>query len=84
MTGHKAIVKEQLIHMVLGTFVFIVLGGIAVALDLAAAGVKMLGVSSFTSGAIELTAHIMLVMDLVLFFLYIARTSWALSKEIFK
>ena len=84
MTNHQGMVKEQLLHMLFGTIIFIVLGGIAVGLDLAGTAVKLLGVSDFTSKAIELTAHGMLVLDLVLFVLYLARSSWALCKEMFK
>jgi len=84
MTDHKGMVKEQLLHMLFGTIIFVVIGGIAVGLDLAAAAVRVLGVSAFTAGAIELTAHGMLVLDLVLFVLYLARSSWALGKEMFK
>lgn len=84
MTDHRAMVKEQLLHMLFGTVIFVAIGGVAVGLDLAAAAVKGLGVSAFTSSAIELTAHGMLVVDLVLFVLYLARSSWALGKEMFK
>ena len=84
MTNHNDMVKEQLLHLLFGTIIFVVLGGIAIALDLAATGVLMLGVSDFTHKAIELAAHGMLVLDLVLFGLYLARTSFVLAKEIFK
>ena len=84
MTNHHGMVKEQLLHMLFGTVIFVVIGAIAVGLDLAAAGVKSLGVSDFTSTAIEMTAHGMLVLDLVLFLMYLARSSWALCKEMFK
>ena len=65
-------------------YAFINIGGLAVGLDLAAAAVRVMGVSAFTSGAIELMAHGMLVLDLLLFVLYLARSSWALGKEMFK
>ncbi len=84
MTNHNQMVKEQLLHMLFGTAIFIVLGGIAVALDLAAAGVTKLGVSEFTHKAIELAAHGMMVLDLVLFVVYLARSSYILVKEMFK
>ena len=71
MNNHNTMVKEQLIHMLLGTMIFIVLGAIAVSLDLAAAGVSRLGVSEFTHRAIEYFAHGMLLLDLVLFGLLI-------------
>ena len=81
---HNEMVKEQLLHMLFGTVIFIVLGAIAVALDLAAAGVLKLGVSEFTHRAIEYAAHGMMVLDLVLFGLYLVRSSATLVKEMFK
>ena len=77
-------VKEQLLHMLFGTVVFIVLGAIAVGLDLAAAGVFRLGVSNFTHKAIEISAHGLMLLDLVLFGLYLVRSSTTLVKEMFK
>ncbi len=83
--GHPgALFKEQLLHMLFGTFIFVVLGGIAVALDLAASAVERLGVSDFTHAAVEATAHAMLALDLVLFGLYLVKSSVLLVKETFK
>ncbi len=84
MTSHNEMVKEQLLHMLFGTMIFVVLGAIAVGLDLAAAGVLKLGVSEFTHKAIEYVAHGMLLLDLVLFGLYSVRSSATLVKEMFK
>lgn len=82
MSSHNQIVKEQLLHMLSGTVIFVVLGSIAVALDMAgdvAASIR--GVSQFTHYAIETTAHVMLVLDLTLFATYLYKTSIALFKE---
>ena len=84
MTNHNEMVKEQLLHMLFGTVIFVVLGSIAVGLDLAAVGVSKLGVSEFTRKAIEYAAHGMLLLDLVLFALYLVRSSTTLVKEMFK
>lgn len=84
MVNHNAIVKDQLLHMVFGTVVFIVLAAFAVSLDLAAAGLVHLGVSEFTRKALEMTAHGLLVVDLVLFITYIGTSSVRLMKEMFK
>lgn len=84
MGSHNALFKEQLLHMLFGTLIFVVLGSIAVALDLAAAAVEHLGVSVFTHRAVALTAHTMLALDLVLFGLYLVKSSWLLVKETFK
>lgn len=81
MSNHHKLLKEQLLHMLFGTLIFIVLGAIAVALDLAARGIVSLGVSSFTHHAIEYTAHALLVVDLVLFLVYILKSSVDLVKE---
>ena len=84
MKSHNEMVKEQLVHMLFGSMIFVVLGGIAVGLDLAAAGVLKLGVSNFTHLAIEYAAHGLLLLDLVLFGLYLIRSSTTLVKEMFK
>lgn len=84
MASHNELVKEQLLHMLFGTMIFVVLVAIAVGLDLAAAGVLKLGVSEFTHKAIEYAAHGILVLDLVLFTLYLVRSSATLVKEMFK
>lgn len=84
MSHHNEMVKEQLLHMLFGTFIFGVLAFIAVVLDLAANSLQSFGVSSFTRQAIEYAAHGMLVLDLVLFALYLVRSSAKLVKEMFK
>lgn len=84
MTNHNEMVKEQLLHMLFGTMIFVVLVTIAVGLDLAAAGVMRLGVSEFTHKSIEYAAHGMLVLDLLLFTLYLVKSSATLVKEMFK
>ncbi len=53
MADHNQIVKEQLIHMLVGTVLFLILAGIAVGLDLAAAYLVTLNVSEFTHSALE-------------------------------
>jgi len=84
MANENGLVKEQLLHMVIGTAIFVVLGAIAVGLDLAASWIEKLGVSQFTHVAIVVTAHGLLIIDLLLFVSYIAKSSLALVKEIFK
>lgn len=85
MSNHNQIVKEQLLHMLLGTVIFVVLGSIAVALDVAADAVMTIpGVSQFTHYAIETTSHVMLVVDLLLFATYLYKTSVNLVKEIIR
>lgn len=83
MTNNQ-IVKEQLLHILFGAAFFVALAGIAVLLDLASIYVATLGVSSFTQKALEYTAHTMLAVDLVLFLVYLATSSWQLVKEMTK
>ncbi len=84
MGHHNALFREQLLHMLCGSAIFVVLGSIAVALDLAASAVEHMGVSAFTHRAVAFTAHTMLAVDLVLFGLYLAKSSWLLVKETFQ
>jgi hypothetical protein len=78
------IVKEQLIHILVGTLLFLALAAIAVLLDLASILVASLGVSEFTQKALEYTAHGMLAVDLALFLVYLGASSWQLVKEMTK
>ena len=83
MSSHNQIVKEQLLHMLSGTVIFVILGSIAVALDIVGdVLVSIPGVSTFTHYAIETTAHVMLVLDLAMFASYLYKTSITLLKEI--
>lgn len=84
MNNHNQIIKEQLWHILTGTMVFILLALVAVALDLASVYVAGLGVSTFTHKTLEYTAHLMLIVDVVLFLVYLASSSWQLLKEITK
>jgi hypothetical protein len=81
---HNSIVKEQLLHILFGTILFVVLAAIAVMLDLASVYVAGLGVSTFTEKSLEYTAHGMLVVDLILFVVYIATSSYQLVREMTK
>lgn len=78
------LVKEQVTHMLTVTMLFTLLVGIAVLLDLAAIQIRQLGVTDFTSKAIELTSHAMLIIDLILFGLYSLKTSVVLVNDIFE
>jgi hypothetical protein len=79
--NHSQLVKEQLVHMLFGTVIFVVLALTAVSLDLLSGWIAHLGVSSFTSQAIQITADVLLVVDLVLFSIYLAVSGYRLIKE---
>lgn len=84
MNGHQRLIREQILHMLFGTVIFIVLGGLAVGLDLAAQWVKTLGVTAFTYNSISYVAHGLMALDIALFLGYLLKSSWDLLKEIFK
>ena len=84
MNGHQRIIREQILHMLFGTMIFIVLGALAVGLDLASQWIITLGVTSFTYSSISYVAHGLLALDIALFLGYLFKSSWDLLKEIFK
>lgn len=77
---HNRVIKEQILHIFFGAAFFAIIGIFAVGLDLASGYVKGLGVTPFTSQALELSAHAILVLDLVLFFVYLIVASIELVK----
>jgi len=83
MTHHQ-IVKEQLLHILIGTILFVVFGAIGVSLDLVSSYVATLNVSTFTKNSLEYVAHGMLGLDLILFVVYLAVSSWQLLREMTK
>ncbi|MDR2195738.1 MAG: hypothetical protein LBE50_03945 [Gallionellaceae bacterium] len=78
------IVKEQLWHILFGTLLFAAIAAVAVLLDLAASRVGELGTSVFTQKVLEYTAHWILLVDLALFLVYLASSSWRLLREMTK
>ena len=82
--NHIKIAKEQLLHLVFGVLFFLLIGTIAVGLDLLSDWVSTTSVSSFTSSALRSTAHAMLILDLVLFCTYLTAASMNLIKEMAK
>lgn len=81
---HNKVVKEQILHLIFGAAFVVIIGAFAVGLDLASSFVKSLGVTAFTSQALEFSAHAVMVLDLVLFFVYLIATSVELVKGMFK
>lgn len=81
---HKVVIKEQVLHIIFGAVFFVIIAVFAVGLDLASGFVKGLGVTPFTSQALELSAHAILVLDLVLFFVYLIVASIELAKGMVK
>lgn len=82
--NHNRIIKEQILHIVFGALFFIFIGLFAIGLDLASRYAKQIGVTAFTSQALELSAHAILVLDLVLFFIYLIVASIELVKGMVK
>lgn len=81
---NNLMVKNQLIHLMFGTLIFVVVASFAVLLDLLANFVASLGVSFFTHKCIEIFSHCMLIVDLALFTVYVCVSSKNLIKEMFK
>ena len=81
---HNKVVKEQILHLFFGAMFVVIIGAFAVGLDLASGFVTGLGVTSFTSQALEFSAHAVMVLDLVLFFVYLIVTSIELVKGMLK
>lgn len=81
---HNKVAKEQILHLIFGAAFVIIIGAFAVGLDLASGLVKQLGVTTFTSQALEFSAHAVMVLDLVLFFVYLIVTSIELVKGMLK
>jgi len=79
----ESVVVQQLIHMALGTLIFVVLAGLAIGLDLAGQWVARLGVSSFVSDTLVLVSHVLFILDLVLFAAYLLKSSIEFLKELF-
>ena len=77
---HNRIIKEQILHVIFGAVFFAIIGVFAVALDLASGFIKGMSVTPFTSQALESSAHVILVLDLVLFFAYLVMASIDLVK----
>lgn len=83
MSASMAGARTQLAHVVFNSSVFAVVAVIAIVLDLGASRIEALGVSAFTHTAILWTAHGVLLLDLMMFFVYSTRTSYQLLKEMF-
>lgn len=81
---HNRVAKEQILHLFFGAAFVTIIGLFAVGLDLASGFVKGLGVTAFTSHALEFSAHAVMVLDLVLFFIYLIVTSIELVRGMLK
>lgn len=78
--NHNQVAKEQILHLLFGVLFFLIIGTVAVGLDFLATYIGTLAISPFTVNALSLTAHAMLVLDLVLFSIYLVVASWDLIK----
>lgn len=81
---HYKIIKEQLLHVIFGALIFVVIGSLAVGLDLAAGLLQGIGVSGFTGRALVFAAHLLFVVDLILFLIYLLSTGYDLIKMMLK
>jgi len=77
-------VKESLLHVVFGAMVFIVIGIVAVLIDMLSGMLPSIGVSKFTQQSLEYASHAMLIGDLVLLFIYAIKSGHTLIMEMFE
>lgn len=82
--GEKHLVLEQLLHILFGTLIFAVIGLVGAGLDVIASRLPSWGVSGFTHNVLTWVAHILMILDVVLFLIYLIRSGWALLKEMFR
>lgn len=76
--------KDEIVHLLLNIVYFSIICLAAVGLDIFSQRVKIWGVSTFTYEAIYLASHVLLVLDMVLFFTSVLTTVVALVWEVLK
>jgi hypothetical protein len=80
----KHTIKEQILHLLVGSFLFLLIAIIAIFFDFLSSELEHLKVSAITITLLEYTSHALLVTDLVLFFIHVLVSSKALIKEMLK
>lgn len=73
---HKQAIKDQIVVVLYSLVFFLVLIAAAVTLDLLSQWVKAVGVADYTYKMIAWSAHGMLTVDMILFFISLLVTSW--------
>ncbi|WP_332854629.1 hypothetical protein [Duganella sp. S19_KUP01_CR8] len=73
---HKQVTKNQVARLLYSIAFFLILTTTAVSLDLLSQWVKTLGLAEYTYEVIAWSAHSMLALDMLLFFIYLLFAGW--------
>lgn len=77
---HNQTVLNQIVRFAYSLAFFLTLSAVAVLVDLLSEWVRQLGVADFTYYLIALTAHFMLVLDVLLFCCFVLYSAWDFLK----
>jgi hypothetical protein len=81
---HRQAIRDQVVVLIYSIAFFFLLITAAVALDLLAQWVRTLGVAEFTYQMIAWSAHGMLILDMILFFISLLFAGWEFLKGLGK
>lgn len=73
---HKQVTENQVVRLLYSVAFFLILVTTAVLMDLLSQWVKTFGVARFTYELIAWSAHVMLALDMLLFFIYLVFAGW--------
>ncbi len=73
-----------LVHFLTGTFVFAVVGLLAVGLSVFIDYLGRIGINSFIIWGLRIAEFLLFVVDLLLFIVFVLRTAWRTLKDLWK
>lgn len=73
---HEHIMLNQAVRLIYSVIFFFVFAAVAVVLDLLSQRIMSLGVTDFTYYLVSLTAHFMLILDVLLFCISLLVEAW--------
>lgn len=82
--NHQNAMRNEVVRLFYSVIVFLVFVTAGVALDLLSQRVRLLGVSDFTYYVVSLTAHFMLILDVILFSISLLFSAWEFLRGIAK
>ena len=71
-------------HTIVGSMIFIIIGGPAIGLSMLVKYLSTLGVPEFTLNVLNFLEHAILLIDALLFSVYLAFTAYSAFKEMWK
>ncbi|RFP09749.1 hypothetical protein D0T25_29095 [Duganella sp. BJB488] len=81
---HKQVTRNQVVRLLYSIVFFLILTTTAVSMDLFSQWIKTFGVAEFTYDLIAWSAHAMLALDMLLFFIYLLFAGWEFVKGLRK